>query len=66
MNWDIVKGNWTQLKGKVQSEWGKLTEDEVAEVKGDKDMLVGLIQEKYGYAKDEAEAKLDEFFKKAA
>lgn len=66
MNWDVVKGNWSQLKGKVTSEWGKLTDDEVAQAEGDKDKLVGLIQEKYGYAKDEAEQKLDAFFKKAS
>ncbi|MGG7568429.1 CsbD family protein [Rhodovulum sp. DZ06] len=66
MNWDVVKGNWSQLKGQVQSEWGKLTDDEVAQAEGDKDKLVGLIQEKYGYAKDEAEQKLDAFFKKAS
>lgn len=61
MNWDEIKGNWKQMTGSVKSEWGKLTDDEVTEAQGDRDKLVGKIQERYGVAKDEAERQVDDF-----
>ena len=66
MNWDIVQGNWNQWKGKIQQEWGKLTDDDVARAKGDRTELQGMLQERYGLAKDEAERKVDDFLKKAS
>ena len=64
MNWDTIKGNWKQLKGDVKSEWGKLTDDDVDQAEGDRDKLVGKIQEQYGLAKTEAEHQVDAFFAK--
>ncbi len=61
MNFDVIKGNWKQMRGEVQSEWGKLTDDEVAETEGDARQLLGLIQERYGLAKDEAERQMNDF-----
>lgn len=61
MNWDIVQGNWKQVKGEVQSTWGRLTEDEVSRAEGDRVRLAGLIQEHYGVARDEAERQIDQF-----
>lgn len=61
MNWDIVEGNWKQLKGSVLDQWGKLTNDDVDRVNGNREKLSGVLQEKYGIAKDEAEAKLAEW-----
>lgn len=61
MNWDIIKGNWKQMIGAVHKEWGELTEDEILEVAGDRKQLMGLLQERYGLAKDEAERQLDAF-----
>ncbi len=61
MNWDRIEGNWKQLKGSVQENWGKLTDDEVDKAAGERGQFVGLIQEKYGIAKDEAERQVDEF-----
>ena len=61
MNWDIVKGKWKQLKGSAQSQWGKLTDDELDQIEGDREQLVGKIQEKYGGARDEAERQVDEW-----
>jgi uncharacterized protein YjbJ (UPF0337 family) len=55
MNKDQMIGNWEQLKGNVVKQWGKLTDDHVAEVKGDRQVLAGKIQETYGIAKEEAE-----------
>ena len=61
MNWDTIKGQWRQFKGKVQEQWGELTDDEVDQIAGKKDVLVGKLQEKYGYARDRAEKEADDF-----
>jgi len=63
MNEDRLKGNWNQLKGKVKEQWGKLTEDDLTQVEGRRDQLVGKIQNRYGVAKDEAEEQLKDFEK---
>ncbi len=60
MNWDRIEGNWKQFKGKVKEKWGELTDDELTEIGGKKDQLVGKIQERYGYQRDRAERELDE------
>jgi len=61
MNWDIVKGNWHQAKGKVKEQWGKLTDDDLTQIEGHRDQLAGKIQERYGCAKDEAEKQIKEW-----
>lgn len=61
MNKDIVEGKWTQIKGSVKEKWGDLTDNEVTEIGGRRDKLVGKVQEKYGRAKDEAEKEVDAF-----
>lgn len=61
MNWDEIKGNWKQFTGEVKAKWGELTDDEITEAEGDRDVLVGKIQERYGIAKEEAERQVDEF-----
>lgn len=58
MNKDIIAGNWKQLTGEIQHQWGKLTNDELDKIEGNRTKLVGLIQERYGVAKDEAEKQL--------
>lgn len=64
MNWDTIEGNWKQFKGDIKSHWGELTDDELDQAEGDRDKLVGKIQERYGLAKTEAEHQLDEFLAK--
>jgi len=64
MNADILKGKWKEIKGQVREQWGELTDDEIAQVEGTEERLVGLLQKKYGYAKDEAEAKYKEFMER--
>lgn len=59
MNWDIFEGRWNQLKGDLRSQWGKLTDSDLENAAGKKDKLVGIIQERYGIMKDEAERQLD-------
>ena len=61
MNWDRIQGQWNQVKGAAKQKWGKLTDDELAQVGGIKDKLVGKLQEKYGMAKDQAEKEADTF-----
>jgi len=63
MNWDQIAGNWKQFKGNVKEKWGKLTDDDLTVIAGKRDQLTGLLQQKYGYAKDKAEKELDEFMK---
>jgi uncharacterized protein YjbJ (UPF0337 family) len=62
MNTDIIQGKWHQLKGSVKAQWGKLTDDELDQVDGNAEKLVGLVQERYGYAKQRAEQEVDSFF----
>ena len=64
MNWDRVEGNWLQLKGKVKEQWGKLTDDQIDQIAGRRDRLVGLVQEKYGLARDKAEREVDGWLSK--
>ncbi|WP_375201580.1 CsbD family protein [Hyphococcus sp.] len=59
MNSDELKGKWNQLKGSAKAQWGKLTDDELAEIEGNQDKLVGKIQEKYGIAREEAEKQVE-------
>ena len=59
MNWDQIKGNWTEFKGKLRSQYGDLTDDEIEEAKGGEEQLRGLIQRKYGKTKEEAQQELD-------
>jgi uncharacterized protein YjbJ (UPF0337 family) len=61
MDWNRIEGNWKQFSGKVKEKWGKLTDDDIAQVNGQRDQLEGKIQEKYGYGKDEAKKQLDEW-----
>ncbi|MBN66675.1 MAG: hypothetical protein CMM94_03805 [Rickettsiales bacterium] len=66
MNTDSIKGNWKELKGKIQEKWGEITDDELDQIEGNRKQLVGTLQQKYGYAKDEAEREVDEFERRAA
>lgn len=59
MNSDQIKGNWKQLKGSAKEQWGKLTDDDLARIEGDREQLVGKIQERYGIARAEAEKQVD-------
>lgn len=61
MNKDIISGKWTQMRGEVQKRWGKLTDDHLDVINGDRLKLVGKIQEAYGLAREDAEKQLAEF-----
>jgi uncharacterized protein YjbJ (UPF0337 family) len=59
MNRDTLKGQWTQLKGQVRKQWGKLTDDEVDQIQGNLEILMGRLQERYGYSREEAEREIE-------
>lgn len=61
MDWNVVKGKWKQVKGTAREEWGDLTDDDMEQIAGSKDRLIGKLQERYGYAKDDAEQRADEW-----
>jgi uncharacterized protein YjbJ (UPF0337 family) len=61
MNRDITKGNFTQLKGKIKEQWGKLTDDEIDELEGKAEILAGKLQERYGWDREEAEREVRDF-----
>ena len=59
MNWDQIQGNWQQLKGRARAKWGDITGDDWDRISGRREEMVGLIQERYGKAKVEAEREVD-------
>lgn len=61
MNWDQIEGKWTQTKGMVKEQWGKLTDDDVDQIAGKRDQLVGKVQERYGVARENAEKQVSQF-----
>jgi uncharacterized protein YjbJ (UPF0337 family) len=64
MNTDILRGKWNQLKGEVKSQWGKLTNDDLDRIEGDTDKLIGRVQERYGYAREQAQREVDDFLRR--
>ena len=64
MNWTQMEGKWEQLKGDVKTEWARLTEDDLAYVSGQRDKLVGKLQERYGMIREKAQKDVDAWFEK--
>jgi uncharacterized protein YjbJ (UPF0337 family) len=60
---DVLLGKWKQLKGSVKEAWGKLTDDEIDQIDGKREQLIGKLQERYGYERSKAEAEVDRFVK---
>jgi uncharacterized protein YjbJ (UPF0337 family) len=60
MNNDILKGNWKEMKGKLKSKYGKLTDDDLMYAEGKEEELIGKIQTKLGVTKDEAEKIIED------
>lgn len=63
MNQATMKGKWNQMKGEAKKKWGNLTDDDLHQVEGDRDKLVGKIQERYGKSKEDAEREVDDWNK---
>jgi uncharacterized protein YjbJ (UPF0337 family) len=56
--WEKIKGSWTTTKGAVKEQWGKLTDDDLLEIEGRREQLIGKIQTRYGITHEEAEAQV--------
>lgn len=63
MNEDTLKGQWTQIKGRVREQWGKLTNDDLDQIHGRAEQLIGKVQERYGIQRDEAKRQVDDFMR---
>ena len=61
MNSDVLESKWQKLKGEIRSQWGKLTDDDLERIAGNKDKLIGMVQERYGYFWDEARQMVDRY-----
>ena len=61
MNTDTLKGQWHQVKGEAKVRWGKLTDNDLDQIAGNTEKLVGLVQERYGYERERAEKEVKEF-----
>ncbi|MGQ4878504.1 CsbD family protein [Billgrantia sp. LNSP4103-1] len=61
MNWDQIEGKWKEMKGKARASWGELSDDELDQIGGKKDELVGKLQQRYGLEREEAERQADEW-----
>jgi uncharacterized protein YjbJ (UPF0337 family) len=61
MNWDQVEGKWKQLKGVARQKWGKLTDDDLDVINGKQEELVGKLQERYGYTKEQAQKNIEDW-----
>jgi uncharacterized protein YjbJ (UPF0337 family) len=58
---DQMKGKWLQLRGELKKAWGRLTDDDFAQADGQWDVLIGRIQERYGYTKQKAQEEVNRF-----
>ncbi|MBA2710297.1 MAG: CsbD family protein [Tatlockia sp.] len=61
MNTDIFEGNWEEIKGRIKKTWGKLTDDDLTEIKGSQQEIYGKLQKHYGHSKEQAQKAIDEF-----
>ncbi len=64
MNKDVLQGKWREMKGKIKEQWGKLTDDDLDRIEGKGEQLFGLLQQRYGYARDKAEEEYRRFTEK--
>lgn len=62
MNEDIAKGKWKKIRGQVKQWWGELTDDDLDRINGSMEELAGTLQERYGYAREEAEREIERHF----
>ena len=60
MNEDILKSQWTQIRGQIKVWWSVLTDDDLDKINGRRDRLISMLQKKYGFTKDEATRELDD------
>ncbi len=61
MGWDEIERSWNELKGEVKRQWSKLTDEDVELIRGKYTELLGLLQERYGHAKEQAEREINDW-----
>jgi uncharacterized protein YjbJ (UPF0337 family) len=61
MNPQILKGKWNQLRGEIRTRWGKLTDDDMTQIEGNAEKMIGKLQERYGYKREQAEKEINDF-----
>ncbi len=61
INVDVIEGKWKEFRGKIKERWGKITDSDLDRLQGNREQLAGLLQQKYGYAKEKAEKEIDQF-----
>ena len=59
MDWNRIEGSWKEFKGKAKSQWGELTDDDLTQIEGRRDELIGKLQTRYGYNKDRARQEIE-------
>jgi uncharacterized protein YjbJ (UPF0337 family) len=59
INPDLLLGRWHELKGQVQQQWGKLTDDDLTRLSGKTEELASVLQQRYGYGKAQAEIEIN-------
>jgi uncharacterized protein YjbJ (UPF0337 family) len=59
--WDKIAGKWTEMRGQVRNQWGKLTDDDLEQIKGNRDILAGRLQQRYGLEKEEINRQIDDW-----
>ena len=62
MNQDQMEGKWKQIKGSFKEKWGKFTDDDIARFNGNRDKIIGALQEKYGQTKEKAQKEYDAWY----
>jgi len=62
VNWQEIEGNWKQIKGKARKEWGKLTDDDLDRIEGNREELVGALQERYGKSREAVDREVGQWF----
>ncbi len=65
MNSDELQGKWKQLKGAARQQFGRLTENDLEMIAGQRERLIGKLQERYGYLREEAQKRADEWLMSA-
>jgi uncharacterized protein YjbJ (UPF0337 family) len=63
MDWNVIEGNWKQAQGKIRQKWGKLTDDDLTRINGQREQLEGILQQRYGLAKDMVRKEVDAWLK---
>jgi len=61
VNPEILKGKWNEMKGDIRARWSKLTDEDMTHIQGQAEKMIGKLQERYGYKREQAEKEINEF-----